>query len=170
MKHIYLIGFMGSGKTTTAIELSKKLQATFTDLDKLIEEVKQKKISDIFEEEGEEAFREYEHYALRLIGDTPIVSTGGGIVEREENIQFMKENGVILYLKTSLGVISSRLEQDKSRPLWKDEQRNIRLYEKREYLYESCADYTINCDGLSIQSITNQIISLIRYKGILRGE
>ncbi|WP_010096970.1 shikimate kinase [Ornithinibacillus scapharcae] len=170
MKHIFLIGFMGSGKTTTAVKLSKTLQTSYIDTDKLIEELRGKTIPSIFAEEGESAFRNYESETLHMIENKLIVSTGGGIVEREENIQFMQDNGVIIYLKTSLDVITNRLEQDKSRPLWKDEERNTRLYRKRQALYESCADLTVHCDGLSVDSITNEILSFVRYKGILRGE
>lgn len=170
MKHIFLIGFMGSGKTAVAKELSHILQEKHIDLDTLVETMQKKDIPTIFKDEGEGAFREYEHQALHLIENAPIISTGGGIVERDENIHYMQENGIMIYLKTSFDVIASRLKDDSTRPLWKSDHDNKQLYQKRQPLYEAVADYIIDCDELSIYSITNQIVSIGRYKGIFRGE
>jgi shikimate kinase len=169
MKQLFLIGFMGSGKTTVARHLSKTLNMNYIDIDNLIEEMNYK-ISDIFREEGEDAFRSYETDALKLTRQALIISTGGGIVERRENIHFMKNNGIIIYLRTSLDIIKTRLANDKSRPLWKEGSQTDVLFSNRVKMYEACADYTIDCDNRSVEELVQEIIDICKYKGILEGE
>ena len=170
MKQLYLIGFMGSGKTTVSHHLSEKLNIDYVDLDMEIERKQKKSIKDIFKEEGEKAFRTYETDTLMAVTDKIIVATGGGVVEREENIRYMKENGISIYLKTSFEEIKNRLESDQSRPLWKDIKQNKELYFRRNTIYEQVADYVIFCDGLTIVEIIEKIVNIITYKGFLASE
>jgi shikimate kinase len=161
---------MGSGKSTVAKHLAKKLNLEFKDLDDMIEKNINKKITSIFKDEGEEAFRRYESTSLKSIGNTPIISTGGGIVEREENIKWMQDTGIIIYLKTSFHVIKKRLQRDSSRPLWRENEDNMALYLRRIASYEKCADYIIDCDTLSLDEIMDEMIKIYGYKGKLDGE
>ena len=102
---IYLIGMPGSGKTTVAINLAKKLSMTYVDLDGWIEKVAHLFIEDIFEKYGEEKFRELETEMLRkLPEDNIVVSCGGGIVVKKHNKALM--NGLKIYLDTDLDVIN----------------------------------------------------------------
>ncbi|WP_042145912.1 shikimate kinase [Paucisalibacillus sp. EB02] len=170
MKHIYLIGFMGSGKSTVAKRLGEKLNMGYLDIDKAVEKSRNKKITSIFKDEGEKAFRSYETTSLKTNGNTPIISTGGGIVEKEENIKWMKDTGIIIYLQTSFKVIKKRLQKDISRPLWREDEENKDLYKRRTAIYERCADYIIDCDTSSLEEIIDEIIKIYRYKGKTEGE
>ncbi|MGQ0415199.1 shikimate kinase, partial [Bacillus sp. HC-TM] len=91
MKSIYITGYMGAGKTTIGKALSKELHMDVIDTDQKIEEKQEKAIRDIFAEEGEMAFREYESEMLRALPvHNVIITTGGGIIERAENRKWMK--------------------------------------------------------------------------------
>ncbi|MBC5637197.1 shikimate kinase [Ornithinibacillus sp. BX22] len=170
MKQLYLIGFMGSGKTTVGRSIKEQYGIDYIDLDEAIEGRLHKRIVDIFKEEGEEAFRTYETETLKALKTTPIIATGGGIIERSENISYMKENGIIIYLKTSFDTIKLRLTRDQSRPLWKDEKQNKALFDKRNKIYEYSAGYIVHCDNRTTKEIIEEIVSLYRYKGILDSE
>lgn len=129
-QRIYLIGFMGSGKTTVGIKLASLLSWSFLDLDKVIQEKTGKDILDIFSQNGESYFREIEAQVLRDTGniDNLVVSTGGGAPCFSGNMEFMNLNGVTIYLKLTPDQLESRLVNEKSgRPLIKDLDR-IELY------------------------------------------
>jgi len=101
VKTIFLIGFMGSGKSTVGKSLSETYHLSFIDTDAYIEEAYDQKISEIFKVYGENVFRTYEQEAIERAVTYDVVSTGGGIVERETNIKTMKNNGKIVFLQTS---------------------------------------------------------------------
>jgi shikimate kinase len=120
---IYIIGFMGSGKTTTGMKLAAMLGWSFTDLDKGIEEHTGMTIPEIFSEKGEDYFREVESELLRkLVSFTRIViSTGGGTPVYGDNMDFMLSTGLTLYLKLSPGQLAGRLPgSNEARPLIRD--------------------------------------------------
>ena len=158
IQSIYLIGFMGSGKSTVGQALATKLNKTYIDTDQYIEE-KYGSIPKIFRDKGEDVFRLYEMNALQETLHYQIISTGGGIVEKIENLHKMKENGIIFYLHTSFHEISKRLGQDKNRPLWNRAlEENKKLYHRRIPKYEEFSDYKIITDGKTIQEIVHEII------------
>lgn len=117
---IYLLGFMGSGKSTIGKQLAKKLKFEFIDFDELIEVQSGKKISEIFKGEGEQAFRNTETEILKSISgfkDT-VVSTGGGTPCFYDNMNLMKVTGITVYIRMSAGSLFHRLAQSKTkRPL-----------------------------------------------------
>ncbi len=157
---------MGSGKTTIGKLFSNEMLLSSIDLDQYIEKESGKKIKDIFQCEGEEAFRELETIALKE-RDEQVIITGGGIVERSINIAFMKQNGCIVYLHTSFAEITKRLNNDTLRPLWDinvDQRRQ--LYDKRIPLYKSCADVIIDTDGKSELAIVSEIKKALEYNEI----
>jgi shikimate kinase len=120
---IYIIGFMGSGKTTAGRKLASHLGLSFIDLDNLIEEKEGHKISEIFSTHGEDYFRDIESKALRSIKHTSgiVVSTGGGTPCFSDNMEFMNKTGVTVYLKLAPGQLKSRLAGEKNqRPLLKN--------------------------------------------------
>ena len=137
MKPIYLVGFMGSGKSTVGKALSNTFGVTYVDTDEYIEHKYKQSIPDIFKEYGEGVFRQYEQDVIQEVSTYEIVATGGGVVENKDNIKIMKTYGYIVYLKTSFEEIAKRLEHDKSRPLWKgsDEEEKLSLFNRREKLY-----------------------------------
>lgn len=162
MKTIFLIGFMGSGKSTVASELAKSTLKTYIDTDDYIEEVYQEKIVNIFKRHGEDVFRTYEIAALKEVGSYDVVSTGGGIVEKEENLHTMKENGIIIYLETSFEEITNRLKNDVDRPLWDNEvTEKIKLYERRIPIYEQYADYVIETNNKTVNDIVKDINAIL---------
>ena len=120
MKRIYLIGYMGSGKTTLGRLLAEKLGAPFVDLDHLIERHCAKSVGQLFQEEGEEAFRCIESRMLREMPDAEglVVSTGGGTPMFHGNMDYMNRTGLTVYLKVSPGELAVRLKTAKDeRPL-----------------------------------------------------
>ena len=103
-KNIVLIGFMGSGKTSIGIRLSYRMRRAVEDTDKLIERRMGKKISEIFETEGEDYFRDLETKTLKDLIDRlqyHIIAVGGGTPVREENRKLLRELGTVFYLKAS---------------------------------------------------------------------
>src|SRR5690625_1172113 len=161
MKTIYLIGFMGSGKSTIGQELSKKLSRSYIDTDNYIEK-KHGKISRIFQKMGEEVFRTYETQAIKQTKSYEIISTGGGIIERKENLQEMNRNGIIIYLSTSFDEIYERLGHDENRPLWSNNLEEVKkLYDRRMPLYKIFSNYTVITDGKSIQENVQEIKKII---------
>lgn len=158
MNTIYLIGFMGSGKSTVGLKLAEKTSKTFVDTDQFIVETHQQEIADIFKVYGESTFRNYEMSALRDLSTYGVVSTGGGIVEKCENLQTMKKNGLIIYLHTSFEEISNRLERDKTRPLWNNNiEDKLNLYNRRIPLYKKYADHIVHTDGKLVEEIIQDI-------------
>lgn len=157
IKKIYLIGFMGSGKSTVGKELAKNLNQNFIDLDCYIEKKHHMKIKDIFSKLGENTFRKYETICLKEAQNYGVIATGGGIVERKENILVMKE-GLIIFLDASFEEITKRLQGDTKRPLWKQsKERQVELYKRRKQLYMACSHWTINTTNCSISDVVNII-------------
>ncbi len=123
LQRIYLIGFMGSGKSFVGRRLSKALGVTFVDLDRLLEQTYHLSINDFFTRYGENAFRQAEKSVLHSSQylSSGIISTGGGTPCYFDNISWMKENGYTVYLKMSAGALCHRLmESKKPRPLLRD--------------------------------------------------
>ncbi|MEY4518774.1 MAG: shikimate kinase [Cyanobacteriota bacterium] len=116
--NIYLIGMMGSGKTTVGRLLAEKLDYGFFDIDVAIEKLTRKTITEIFATEGEAEFRELESQTLRKVSayHRSVIATGGGIVQRPENWNHLRQ-GSIIWLDADLNLLHRRLAQDQSRPL-----------------------------------------------------
>ncbi|MBB6454254.1 shikimate kinase [Salirhabdus euzebyi] len=164
MKSICLVGFMGSGKTTIGKELAKQLHIDFYDTDVEIEAWRKMSIPQIFEKEGEEYFRQYEAEILRkLPTNYAIIATGGGVVERKENRNWIKESLLGVYLKPTFDIISNRLTDDKSRPLWnKQEEEKRELFIRRIPLYEDCVKISIDIKTEStVKETVNTILNSI---------
>ncbi len=162
--NIILIGFMGSGKTTTGIKLSYKLKRPFLDTDKLIEKRENRSISDIFAEEGEEYFRNAETEVLRELvksSSCQIISVGGGTPMRAENRELLHRLGTVVYLKVSAETVYKRLKGDATRPLLQGEnpmEKIAGLLASREKLYEEAADIAIVNDGKEYDKVIQEIL------------
>lgn len=163
MNTIYLVGFMGCGKSSVGKLLSKRLEVPPYDVDTTVEKQRGQTIKEIFRNEGEEAFRNYESLAIRQLPlEHAVVMTGGGAVVREENLLYMKSKGTVVYLKTSFPVLWDRLmkeEEKKKRPLLLTNSREdiLELFDKRSKLYEK-SDITIMTDHLTTEEVSEQIL------------
>ncbi|GAA0747205.1 shikimate kinase [Clostridium oceanicum] len=160
-KNIVLIGMPGCGKTSIGKILSEKINLEFYDVDKYIEEMTDELISSLFKK-GEEYFRDAESSAIKEIckKENIVISTGGGVIKREENIKELKEKGKIFFINRPLENIINDIDTD-SRPLLKDKKSNlINLYNERYELYKKYSDVIIN-NNLDLHSVIDNIISNI---------
>lgn len=163
MRAIYITGYMGAGKTTIGKALSKELGIDVIDTDQKIEEKQGRVIRDIFAKEGERSFRQYESEMLcSLPTKDVIITTGGGIVERIENREWMKENGTVVYLYCDPYVIADRPHEDITRPLFQKEnvEAFVAKFEERRAFYEE-AVIQIDTTNKSIQEVTEEILRRI---------
>lgn len=122
-KHLFLIGFMGSGKSTVGKLLAERLGLPFLDSDKVIEEQTGKTINELFSQDGEAAFRSHElNFLAGLKSAAPaVVAVGGGLPTLDSALEQMHEIGLVIYLNTSLLTLIKRLKEEKAlRPLLKD--------------------------------------------------
>lgn len=123
MKRIFLIGYMGAGKTTVGKDLAERMKLSFIDLDCYIEARYHKTVGQIFAEKGEEAFRDIERRMLHEVSmfEDVLISTGGGAPCFFDNMEFMNKNGTTVYLKVSVEELAKRLETCRTtRPVLKD--------------------------------------------------
>ena len=160
MKTIYLIGFMGAGKTTVGKALGRYMSVPVFDTDEVIERKEQLTINAIFEQYKEAYFRELETKILQEIPtENAVVTTGGGIVCKHENRIFLNNNGVVIFLYADEDEIVKRLEQDESRPLLKGDKKEkiVELYGERLPIYKEAADYLIDTTGKEINEIVKEI-------------
>jgi shikimate kinase len=138
---IFLIGFMGSGKSTVGRMLAEEIGWRFADLDDDIEHAHHRTVSDIFQHLGEEEFRRIEHEAIvqRVLsirrGEPTVLSLGGGAFTREENIELLHENGITIWIDTDFEIMRKRVQSSDHRPLARNQERFERLYHERRKFY-----------------------------------
>jgi len=158
--NIYLIGMMGTGKSTLGKTLSKNMQKPFIDLDSEIEKTGGSSVSEIFDRDGEERFREMETEQLKQYSGS-VVACGGGIVLKLENRHFIKENGIAILLTASMGELSQRLSDSDNRPLLTNditEEALTKLWLERQLDYLNTADFTIETGGKNPEELSEEII------------
>ena len=168
--NIFIVGPMGSGKSTVGKIISSELFLNFFDTDEEIETRTGASIDWIFDLEGEEGFRKRESNILEeMVQQNSIVlSTGGGIILSESNRELLSSRGTVFYLATPIGVQLERTSKDKDRPLLKNGDPGKILEElhvARECLYEEVADYIVNTEGKSSQEVSTEIIKLVKNYG-----
>ncbi len=161
--NIVLCGMMGVGKTTVGLALAKHTAREWLDTDTLIEE-RHGKISELFANYGEAYFRALETQTVSsLLGkDNLVLSVGGGLVLREENVELLKKCGKIVYLRAQKQTLVHRLLLDTTRPLLqgKDslEERIETLLQARASTYERVADCTVDVDDKTPEQIAIEIV------------
>lgn len=140
--HIFLIGFMGSGKTTVGSMLADHLGLPWIDLDAEIEGRSGQTIPEIFALHGEETFREMEHESLLEAVGRPqaVIATGGGLAAQERGFDVMQETGITVWINPSLTTILRRLADSEAgqRPLFQDAEQVKALYHRRLPAYQRC--------------------------------
>lgn len=162
MKNIVLIGMPASGKSTIGKLLAKKIKFEYYDVDRYLERKEKRKISSIFEEKGEGYFRNLETKYLRKISKNRkiIISTGGGAIKKEINVEILKKNGIIIFINRKVEDIYK--ENHVNRPLLKDINNIYKLYEERIELYKKYSDVTVENNG-TLDEIVKKI-EIILYE------
>lgn len=162
--NIFLIGLMGSGKTTVGRALARKLHKQFIDSDHEIEARTGASIPLIFEIEGESSFRQRESDVIRELTarEGIVLATGGGAILRPENREYLKTRGTVIYLRASVNSILQRTSHDKNRPLLQTADPRSRIEQlarEREPYYLELADYIVETGRPNVQSLVQNIIA-----------
>jgi shikimate kinase len=165
-KNIYLVGPMGSGKTTIGNRLAQKLGLTFYDSDQEIEARTGASVSLIFEIEGESGFRKRENHMLQELCalEDVLVATGGGAIINQANRDLLRKSGMVIYLRASVGQQLERLGRDRTRPLLQTRNKESKLAalaEDRNPLYEELADLIFPSKNRNIDSTVNRLYEAV---------
>jgi len=169
-KPLYLIGLRGSGKATVYRHMSRALNVPKNEMDEVLAERAGKPITQIFAEDGEEAFRQMETALLREIGagEPALVSCGGGVVLRPENVEIMKTTGTILMLSATPQTIFQRVRHSTKRPILNGNM-NVEfiaeLMTKRDPAYRAAADVTVSIDGKTSDIVAKELVERICQNG-----
>lgn len=166
-RRLYLVGFMGAGKSTVGRTLADRLGWDFVELDAEIEGVAGRTIPAIFREEGEPAFRDLEHRVLRRVSrrEPPcVVACGGGVPLSERNRRILMETGLPVHLMVRPETVLERLDQDGSRPLLpggdRREERLKRLWQERQDAYNAF-DRSVVTDDRSVDDVVDRVLALL---------
>lgn len=160
MSKVYLIGFMGTGKSAVGHRLRGRYAVD--ELDERFEQEQGQTITAFFTEHGEAGFRTHESELLKS-SNAEVIVTGGGIVEREENRLYMQESGTVVWIDTPFDVIWERIAADPNRPLVTEREQVRRLFERRYSLYAGVA--TVRLEGTaSIKELTRAIETVLEEK------
>ncbi len=165
--NLFLVGPMGSGKTTIGRQLARRLKKSFIDSDHEIEDHTGASISLIFDIEGEEGFRTREKAIIDELTrqENIILSTGGGVILAEENRQHLKDRGIVIYLYAPLKKLFYRTSRDKNRPLLQTENPREKLrqiVEERDPLYRETADLIVETENRTVHQVVSYIIRQVK--------
>lgn len=170
MSNIILVGFMGTGKSAVGKMLARRLNRPFVDLDRQIEKEAGRTVQQIFERDGEPAFRKMEAKGVREAAALKehVIATGGGVMCSEENVQVLKANGVLVCLTAGADTIMERTSASLgSRPLLAgaDPKQRIEELLKLRAPYYARADITIDTTGRTLKEVSEEILCKIeRFK------
>lgn len=166
-KNLILIGFMGSGKDSVGREIANNTHLTFLSMDDYIVLKEKRTINEIFEKSGEDYFRKTEKKTLNEIKkiQNVVIATGGGVVKDKENQRILSKMGKVVYLYTNLTAVKKRLKKDKTRPLIKNKNKIINIYNERmkKGLYEF-ADLKVDTSEITAKQVAKNIIKELRVE------
>jgi shikimate kinase len=175
MKNIVLVGFMGTGKTSTGRLLARRLSRPFIDTDRKIEFETGLMISELFKVYGEQYFRQKEQQVVARVAkySNAVIATGGGTVLNAENVSKLKQNGLIFTLVAPVEAILERTSRrTETRPLLvgaEAQARIMALLSERENIYHAIADHILDTGNMTPQQVADKIITYLRQGGYLRG-
>lgn len=167
MGNVFLVGMMGSGKTTLGRSLAQRLELPFVDTDRVLVERTGVPVATIFEIEGEEGFRRRESTVLAELaeGEDRVVATGGGAVLSAENRALMRSRGTVVYLRARLEHLWERTRHDSSRPLLAtpDPRATLAaLLEARDPLYHESAHLVVDTGSQSANTLVGRVVAALR--------
>lgn len=163
---LWLVGMMGSGKSTVGSRVAARLDLDFVDTDQLVAAVTESTITDLWTSRGEESFRRLESQmvASAAAGEPVVVATGGGVVLDEANIVAMRDSGLVVWLKASPEALARRIGRDSKRPLLAasdDPVEAIRsLLADREARYVEAAHAVVDTDDQPLSAIVERVLEL----------
>ncbi|MBS3957642.1 MAG: shikimate kinase [Clostridiales bacterium] len=166
MNHVYLVGFMGSGKSTVGLFVAEKLGMPFIDLDARIETAAGMSVVEMFEARGEEAFRAAESAALESLAfESPsVVACGGGIILHDANRRALQKTGVVVYLRVGAEEAIARIGDTSGRPLLARGDAVTMastLLGAREALYRAVADVTVDTSGVAAHDVAARVVECV---------
>ncbi len=176
--NLFLIGYRCSGKTTIGQSIAMTIDWSFVDSDLRVNKESGKRIKDIVDIEGWDAFRRMERSALKQIcaNDRQVVATGGGVVLDPANIEAIKTSGMVVWLGATAETIQKRMLQDKNtrnfRPALTEKGRMEEIEDmllKRNPYYEGASDFSIPTDGIPVNEITQRIIEKLNKRLLLES-
>ena len=156
--HVFLVGFMGCGKSTVGLLLGERLRIPFLDLDDRIEADQKSTILEIFQSSGEPFFRQIESRLLEDLcaGKAAVVALGGGALTVGGNRELLSRHGVTIWLKAPLQLVEERCADQDHRPLARDREQLRRLFSQREPLYRT-ANLQVEVAGKTPDQISDEI-------------
>jgi shikimate kinase len=168
-EHVFLIGFMGAGKTTVGKVLAQRLGWSFYDLDELIEHREQRSIASIFADLGESGFRNIESATLIQLlqngshQESSVIALGGGTFVQQENREALKQTGALtVLLNAPVKELERRCQEAESvRPLAQDKDKFEQLFASRQQAY-ALADFRVETTGKSIEAVAAEIEGIVR--------
>lgn len=167
--HVFIVGFLGAGKSTLARNLGRMFHRRFVDTDRMVERACGKTVAQLFEQEGEERFRQHETSILESLSAerSLLVSCGGGIVETPRNIEIIHELGFCVYLEGDLDDSLRQIRRSDTRPDFRSADHAARLLEHRRPLYERAADLTVDIRGRSFTDVSYTVAELLLERGLI---
>ena len=167
--HVFFIGFLGAGKTTVARNLGNMFHRSFIDVDRMVERELHASVTRIFQTRGEAAFRDAETEALKTLGErrSLLVSCGGGVIERPENIKIMRQLGKVVYLDGTLEDSLRQIRRPDKRPDLGDREHARALYAHRRPLYEQACDLRVSISGKSFEQVAYEVGEMLWERGLL---
>ncbi len=166
LNNIFIVGLMGSGKTSIGKFLAKRTGRLFIDTDNEIIKESGMTITEIFNKFGENYFRDLEHKVLLKAKsiENHVISTGGGIILKLENIKIMKNSGTIIFLDIDVETQLSRVRNKKNRPLLDSNnmvENLVNIKKERDYIYKNISDYIISISEKNKSEIVGKIQNYI---------
>lgn len=163
---LWLIGMMGSGKTTVGREIAAKRGLDFVDTDLLVASVTDSSIADLWATEGEAAFRRLESQMIESAAsdDDAVIAAGGGVILDSDNIANMRNSGLVVWLTASPRTLASRLREETGRPLLADTDDPVAtlsaLLTEREHRYAQAAHARVDTEDKPVAAIVDEVLDL----------